>query len=98
MESGRPTRLQGQIIRRSERREAAMYLRDGVLWIADFVDGQGQLIDAATWVRFNCAGVSSPQAIWRMALESATPLYDDLAERIEALHRRRSIAESDQSS
>jgi hypothetical protein len=79
--------IQGQILRRSGRREAAIYLRDGVLWVADFIDGDGQLVDAATWLRFNCGGTSSTQAHWRMALESASPLYDKLAERIEALHR-----------
>jgi len=87
MESERPNAIQGQVLRRSERREAAIYLRDGVLWVADFIDGQGQLIDAATWLRFNCGGVSSTQARWRMALESALPLSEDLSEKIEALHR-----------
>ncbi len=87
MESERSTAIQGQILRRSERREAAIYPRDGVLWVADFVDGHGQLVDAATWLRFNCGGTSSTQARWRMALESASPLCEELAERIEALHR-----------
>jgi hypothetical protein len=76
----------GQILRRSERRETAIYLRDGVLWVADFVDGHGQLIDAESWLRFNC-GAASGQARRRMALESASPVADELAERIEALHR-----------
>ena len=79
--------IQGQILRRSERRETAIYLRDGALWVADFIDGEGQLVDPAAWLRFNCGGTSSTQAHWRMARESASPLYDELAERIEALHR-----------
>jgi hypothetical protein len=98
MESQRPPTIQGQILRRSERRESAIYLRDGVLWVADFVDGEGQLVDAATWVRFNCAGASGAQAIWRMTLDSAAPLYDELTQRIEALHRRRPTGEFDQGS
>ena len=81
----------GQILRRSELRETATYLRDGVLWVADFVDGHGQLIDAESWLRFNCGGASG-QARRRMALESASPVADELAERIEALHRAMAAA------
>lgn len=83
----------GQILRRSERRETAIYLRDGVLWVADFVDGHGQLVDAESWLRFNCGGATSVQARWRMALESASPVSDELAQRIEALHRAMAAGE-----
>ncbi len=76
----------GQILRRSERRETAIYLRDGVLWVADFVDGHGELVDAESWLRFNCGG-ASVQSRRRMVLEAASPVSDELAERIEALHR-----------
>jgi hypothetical protein len=57
--------IQGQILRRSERREVAIYLRDGELWIADFIDGIGELIEPAAWFRFNCGtpwGRPSPDA------------------------------------
>ena len=84
------------MLRRSERRETAIYLRDGFLWVADFVDGHGQLMDAESWLRFNCPGASG-QARSRMALESASPVADDLAERIEALHRAIAAAKSGQS-
>ena len=86
MGSARFTPLQGQILRRSERREVAIVLLEDTLWVADFVDGEGQLVDAATWVRFNC-GAASAQARRRMALESALPLSDELVARIEALYR-----------
>ena len=76
----------GQILRRSERRETAIYLRDGVLWVADFVDGHGELVEAGSWLRFNCSGASA-QARRRMVLEAASPVSVELAERIEALHR-----------
>jgi len=78
--------MQGQLLRRSERREVAIFLRDGALWVADFVDGQGQLIDAATWFRFNCGTQATPQTQRRMVLESAIPLSADLVDRIERLH------------
>ncbi len=79
--------LQGQVLRVSTRREVAIYLRDGKLWVADFIDGCGQLIDPSMWFRFNCGSRASPHARRRMALESATPLYEQLERRIEELHR-----------
>ena len=80
-----PSPLQGQLLRRSERREVAIFLRDQSLWIADFIDGQGELIDAPTWFRFNCGELSNSHARRRMVLESAIPLSEDLVERIERL-------------
>ena len=80
--------IQGQLLRLSDRREVAIFLRDGTLWVADFVDGHGMLIDAVTWFRFfNCGARATTQARRRMVLESATPLSADLVERIERLHR-----------
>ncbi len=81
------TPLQGQLLRRSERREVAIFLLDDSLWVADFVDGQGELVDAVSWFRFNCGAAASVHARRRMALESALPLSDELVARIEALYR-----------
>lgn len=81
----RPGPLQGQVLRRSERREAAIFLHDDALWVADFIDGQGEIVDAVTWFRFNCGAAESTQARRRMALESALPLSEELVEKIEAL-------------
>jgi hypothetical protein len=86
-EPRRARSIQGQLLRLSERREVAIFLRDGALWVADFVDGQGALIDAITWFRFNCGALSTAHARRRMVLESATPLSEELVERIERLHR-----------
>jgi hypothetical protein len=86
-EPRRTRTIQGQLLRLSERREVAIFLRDGALWVADFVDGQGALIDAVTWFRFNCGALSTSHARRRMVLESATPLSEELVERIERLHR-----------
>jgi hypothetical protein len=80
--------IQGQILRRSERREVAIYLRDGELWIADFIDGVGELIEPAAWFRFNCGTPWARRAHRRMLFESATPLSADLAARIERLHHQ----------
>lgn len=79
--------IQGQLLRLSERREVAIYLRGGKLWVADFVDEHGELFDPITWFRFNCGAPLSRQAERRVVLESAFPLSPELAARIERLHR-----------
>jgi hypothetical protein len=77
--------VQGQLLRRSRRRQAALILHDGRLWVADFVDGQGEIVDAATWVRFNCGTATSVESARRVELESAIPLSTELQMRIEGL-------------
>jgi hypothetical protein len=78
--------IQGQMLRLSEHHAVAIYLRDGHLWVADFIEGQGTLVDATTWFRFNCGSLANSHALRRMALESATPISLELSERIAALH------------
>jgi len=78
--------IQGQLLRRSERHEVAIYLRDGRLWVADFIDGVGELIEPASWFRFNCGTPWACRAHRRMLMEAATPLSVELAARIERLH------------
>jgi len=82
-----PSPLQGQVLRRSRRREAVLFLRGDVLWVADFIDGRGEVTDAVSWIRFNCAAAKSAQAQRRMVLESAIPLSEELVARIEGLQR-----------
>ena len=79
-------RIQGQMLRLSEQHAVAIYLRDGVMWIADFSNGQGALVDANTWFRFNCGSLVNSHALRRMALESAMPISPEFGGRIEALH------------
>jgi hypothetical protein len=78
--------VQGQLLRLSVHRTVAVYLREGVMWVADFIDGGGTLVDASTWFRFNCGAPANAQAARRTVLESALPLSAELAESIEALH------------
>jgi hypothetical protein len=93
--------IQGQLLRHSVHREVAIFLWDGVLWVADFIDGEGKLIDATTWIRFNCGALSSPHARRRMVLEAAVPLSEALAAKIgrlcdPATTRTRGAAGTDQ--
>ena len=83
-EDRRSGSLHGQLLRRSDRREVAIFLRDGALWVADFIDGDGQIVDAATWFRFHCG--ATLHARRRMLRESGIPLSPALVERIERLH------------
>jgi len=77
--------IQGQMLRHSARRDVAIYLRCGAVWVADFIDEDGQIVDAATWIRFNCGAVSY-LARRRMFHESAAPVSRELSMRIEKLH------------
>jgi hypothetical protein len=79
--------IQGQLLRQSEHRAVAIYLREGSTWVADFVDGQGVLVDVDTWFRFNCGTLANPHASRRIARESAIPLSAELIARIESLHQ-----------
>ncbi|HQR10947.1 MAG TPA: hypothetical protein PLW68_06405 [Casimicrobiaceae bacterium] len=79
--------IQGQLLRLTERREVAIFLHEGALWVADFIDGNGELIDAVTWFRFHCAAIATSQARHRMVLESAVPLSEELVAKIEMLQR-----------
>lgn len=80
-------RIQGQLLRLSEHRAVAIYLREGSTWVADFVDGQGVLIDVNTWFRFNCGTLANSCVARRIARESALPLPAELVAQIDALHR-----------
>lgn len=79
--------IQGQFLRLSTHRQVAIYLREGSTWVADFVGGQGVLVGAGTWLRFNCGTPANAYASRRTALESAIPLSAELAARIELLHQ-----------
>jgi hypothetical protein len=81
----RSGRIQGQVLRLNERRVVVIFLHESALWIADFVDGHGELVESRTWFRFNCAAPTSTQARRRMVLEAGMPLTEELVERIERL-------------
>lgn len=78
--------IQGQLLRLSARRQVAIYRREDALWVADFIDGQGELMDATTWFRFNCGTQAATHARRRMVRESAIPISSELVEKIERLH------------
>ena|SRR5690349_1406201 len=87
-EQSRSDDIQGQLLRLSARREVAIYLREGRLWIADFIDGEGAIVEPPEWFRFNCGTPRAWQARRRMELEAAIPLSVEISARIERLHRQ----------
>ncbi len=85
------------MLRLSARREVAIYLLDGTLWVADFVDGSGELFEPTTWFRFNCGTPSAQEAQRRMLRESGLPLSVDVVEKIEGLHRSLAASSTERS-
>jgi hypothetical protein len=79
--------IQGQLLRHGAHRVAVIYLREGAVWVAEFVDGQGALTDVPTWLRFNCGTPSNAYAMRRTARECAIPLSAELVSCIERLHQ-----------
>lgn len=77
----------GQLLRLSARRTVAIYVRGGTLWIADFIDGHGELVDPKVWLRFNCGSPLARQTRRRTLLEGGMPLSSEILARIDALHR-----------
>lgn len=80
-------RILGQLLRLSARRVVAIYIRGEALWIADFIDGHGELMDPMVWIRFNCGSPLARQTQRRTLLEGGMPLSGEIVARIDALHR-----------
>ncbi len=72
------------LLRIGDRREIAIYLRDGTAWVADFKGSHGEISTAGAWFALN----KDCWALRRAALNAVTPLPQDVEERIERLHRR----------
>ena len=79
--------IQGNLLRLSERREIAIYLRDGAAWVADFNNGLGTLYIASAWYSMGGGRVLA-HAQRRGEVETVSPLPEEVARRIESLHRR----------
>ena len=51
--------IQGQVLHSGRRRDVILFLYEGRLWVADFVDGESEFVDATTWVGSNCGGAAN---------------------------------------
>jgi hypothetical protein len=79
--------IQGSLLRLSERREVAIYLREGTGWVANFNNGRATLHSMSEWYS-NGSGRMLVHAQRRNAVEPISPLPDEVVRRIESLHRR----------
>lgn len=75
--------LHGSLLRIGERREIAIYLRDGTAWVADFKGSHGEISTAGAWFAIN----QDRWVLRRAALDAIMPLPQDIEERVERLHR-----------
>ena len=71
-----------------EGHEVAIYTRDGAFWVAEFKDGRGELLNAATFFRFHAGVLRYRNRRHAATLESAMTLTPELLERIEGLHQQ----------
>lgn len=83
-EQGGASFLHGNLLRLGEQHEIAIYMRDGMAWVADFKDGRCKVSTASAWFASNQDG----RVLHRMDLGSITPLPEEVVERIERLHQR----------
>lgn len=74
--------ISGNVLRQGAKREIAIYLRDGVTWVADFRGGSGELFTAGEWFALN----RGAGALRRAERDSIEPLPAYVVERIERLH------------
>jgi len=79
--------VQGSLLRLSERHEVAIYLREGAGWVADFHDDRATLHSVSEW-HGSGSGRMLVHAQRRDAVETISPLPDEVVQRIESLHRR----------
>jgi len=86
-ESSGVSPTQGSLLRLSEHREVAIYLREGAGWVADFNNGRATLHSVSEWYT-NGSGRMLAYAQRRDAVETISPLPDEIVRRIESLHRR----------
>jgi hypothetical protein len=79
--------IQGNLLRLSEIREVAIYLRKGAAWVADFNSGRAELHSASAWYTTG-GGRMLVHAQRRDAVETISPLPDEVVRRIESLQHR----------
>lgn len=78
--------MHGSLLRSNDGRSMAIYLRDGVVSVAEFRAGRGRLLSVAEWHGFHARKVAHAQR--RGEVEVVFPIPGDVVALIEALHRR----------
>lgn len=78
--------LHGNLLQLSERRQIAIYLRNGAAWVADFNSGRVGLFIAGAWYATR-GGRMLTHAQRRGAVQIISPLPEEVVQRLESLHR-----------
>lgn len=87
-ESSLPIPVEGHLLLLGERHAVAIYKRDNVHWVAEFIDGCAEITDATTWFRFHAGALQHSRRRRAAALQSATALPEEVLKNIECLHRQ----------
>ena len=72
--------LSGNFLRLGERREIAIYLRDGSAWVAEFKKGHGDVYNVSAW--FSLYGRALVNAQRREEVSIISPIPEDVVARI----------------
>lgn len=78
--------MSGSLLRLNDGRSVAIYLRDGMAWVAEFRGSRGRLLSVGEWHCFHARGMAHAQR--RGEAEILSPIPGDVVARIERLHRR----------
>jgi hypothetical protein len=82
----RESTLQGSFLQVKDGRSVAIYLREGVAWVAEFSGSRGRLLSISEWHCFHARRVAHAQR--RGEVEIFCPIPGDVVARIEGLHQR----------
>lgn len=80
--------ISGTTVRLSERDTIAIYVRDGLSWVAHFRDGRGELSDAPSWFRLHAMKLRSCWVGRPAAMKAVEALTPEMIRAIDRLHRQ----------
>jgi hypothetical protein len=78
-----PNSIVGHLLQLGEGHQVAIYTRRGAFWVAEFTDGESELLNAGTFFRFHARTLRYSSGCHAVALEP------HVLEKIERLHQRR---------
>jgi hypothetical protein len=79
--------ITGNTMQLGDRHSIAIHHRDGRCWVAEFHEGRGELVDAASWFRSYLGALRYSHGRRLAALATLQPMTQDVIDRVEALHR-----------
>jgi hypothetical protein len=80
--------ITGNTMQLGERHSIAIHQRDGRCWVAEFREGRGELIDAASWYRSYLGALRYSHGRRLAALATLQPMTQDMIDQVEDLHRQ----------